>query len=149
MRKATGQMQEETQKLLDHYNNLYNWDYNDMCRFIHNYSEEEFRKHFETYHRLCDDYGTELVENFGLYFDLEALNFELVEDLYEGHFETGQDFAFYYVNEVDTTTKDLPSWVTIDYKDIWENKLSNDYFEIDCDGYEYTYGHIFKKLHMF
>jgi len=46
-----------------------------MCRFIHNYSEEEFRKHYETYHRLCDDYGTELVENFGLYFDLEALNF--------------------------------------------------------------------------
>ena len=148
MRKATGQMQEETQELLDHYNNLYNWDYNEMCRFIHNYSEEEFRKHYETYHRLCDDYGTELVENFGLYFDLKALNFELFEDLYEGHFETGQDFAFYYVHEVDTATKDLPSWVTIDYKDIWENKLSNDYFEIDCDGYEYTYGHIFKKLHM-
>ena len=145
MRKATGQMQEETQELLDHYNNLYNWDYNDMCRFIHNYSEEEFRKHYETYHRLCDDYGTELVENFGLYFDLDAKKFELFEDMYEGHFETGQDFAFYYVNEVDTTTKDLPSWVTIDYKDIWENKLSNDYFEIDCDGYEYTYGHIFKK----
>ena len=149
MRKPTGQMQEETQELLDHYNNLYNWDYNDMCRFIHNYSEEEFRKHYETYSRLCDDYGTELVENFGLYFDLDARKFELFEDMYEGHFETGQDFAFYYVNEVDKTTKDIPNWVTIDYKDIWENKLSNDYFEIDCDGYEYTYGHIFKKLHMF
>ena len=46
---------------------------------------------------------------------------------------------------MDKTTKDIPNWVTIDYKDIWENKLSNDYFEIDCDGYEYTYGHIFKK----
>ena len=149
MRKATGQMQEETQELLDHYNNLYNWDYNEMCRFIENYSEEEFRKHYETYHRLCDDYGTELVENFGLYFDLDAKKFELFEDMYEGHFETGQDFAFYYCNEVDTATKELPSWVTIDYDDIWENKLSNDYFEIDCDGYEYTYGHIFKKLHMF
>ena len=149
MRKATGQMQEETQELLDHYNNLYNWDYNDMCRFIHNYSEEEFRKHYETYSRLCDDYGTELVENFGLYFDLDAKKFELFEDMYEGHFETGQDFAFYYVNEVDSATKDLPNWVTIDYKDIWENKLSEDYFEIDCDMSEYTYGHIFKKLHMF
>ena len=148
MRKATGQMQEETQELLDHYNNLYNWDYNEMCHFIHNYSEEEFRKHYETYHRLCDDYGTELVENFGNYFDLDAKKFELFEDMYEGHFETGQDFAFYYCNEVDTATKELPSWVTIDYDDIWENKLSNDYFEIDCDGYEYTYGHIFKKLHM-
>ena len=141
-------MQEETQELLDNYNNLYNWEYNDMCRFIENHSEEEFRKHYETYNRLCDDYGTELVENFGLYFDLDAKKFELFEDMYEGHFETGQDFAFYYCNEVDTATKELPSWVTIDYKDIWENKLSNDYFEIDCDGYEYTYGHIFKKLHM-
>ena len=149
MRKATGQMQEETQELLDHYNNLYNWDYNEMCHFIENYSEEDFQDHYETYNRLCDDYGTELVENFGLYFDLDAKKFELFEDMYEGHFETGQDFAFYYCNEVDTATKDLPNWVTIDYKDIWENKLSNDYFEIDCDMSEYTYGHIFKKLHMF
>ena len=145
MRKPTGQMQEETQELLDHYNNLYNWDYNEMCHFIENYSEEEFRKHYETYNRLCDDYGTELVDNFGLYFDLDASYYEKFEDMYEGHFETGQDFAFYYVNEVDKTTKDIPNWVTIDYKDIWENKLSEDYFEIDCDMSEYTYGHIFKR----
>ena len=144
MRKPTGQMQEETQELLDHYNNLYNWDYNDMCRFIQNYSEEEFRKHYETYSRLCDDYGTELVENFGLFFDLEALNFELFEDLYEGHFETGQDFAFYWVNEVCEESKNIPGWVKIDYADIWENKLSKDYYEIDCYG-EHTYGHIFKR----
>ena len=30
-RLATGQMQEETQQLLDEYNELYNWEYNDMC----------------------------------------------------------------------------------------------------------------------
>ena len=42
MRKPTGQMQEQTQKYLDDYNTLYNWEYNDMCRFIENYSEEEF-----------------------------------------------------------------------------------------------------------
>jgi len=145
MRKPTGQMQEETQELLDNYNNLYNWEYNDMCRFIENHSEEEFRKHYETYNRLCDDYGTELVDNFGLYFDLDASYYEKFEDMYEGHFETGQDFAFYYVNEVDKNTKDIPNWVTIDYKDVWESKLSEDYFEIDCDMSEYTYGHIFKK----
>ena len=42
MGKPTGQMQEQTQKYLDDYNTLYNWDYNEMCRFIENYSEEEF-----------------------------------------------------------------------------------------------------------
>ena len=104
----------------------------------------EIRGH-RTYHQLCDDYGTELVDNFGLYFDLEASYYEKFEDMYEGHLETGQDFAFYYVNEVDKTTKDIPNWVTIDYADIWENYLTEDYFEIDCDMSEYTYGHIFKR----
>ena len=142
MGKATGQMQEETQKTLDEYNNLYNWDYNEMCRFIENYGETEFQTYYETYHRLCEDYGTELVDEFALEFDVDSV--EKFEDMYEGHFETGQDFAFYYVNEVDEATKNLPDYVTIDYKDIWENKLSEDYFEIDCYG-EHTYGHIFKK----
>ena len=36
-------------------------------------------------------------------------------------------------------------YVTIDYADIWENKLSNDYVEIDCSMSDYTYGHIFKR----
>ena len=149
MGKPTGQMEEDTQELLDFYNSHYNWEYNDMCRFIENYSEEEFQEHYETYQGLCRDYGTELVENFGNYFDLDARKFELFEDMYEGHFETATDFAEYYCNEVDTATKDLPSWVEINYNEVWENKLSNDYFEIDCDMSEYTYGHIFKKLHMF
>ena len=139
----TGQMREETQKTLDEYNELYNWDYNEMCRFIECYGQTMFLTHYETYHRLCDDYSMELVDEFAFTFDVDTIPH--FEDMYEGQFETGQDFAFYYVNEVDKTTKDIPNWVTIDYKDIWENKLSNDYFEIDCDGYEYTYGHIFKK----
>ena len=150
MGKPTGQMQEETQELLDNYNNLYNWEYNDMCRFIENHSEEEFQENYETYQGLCRDYGTELVENFGLYFDLDASQFENFEDMYEGHFETATDFAEYWCTDVEESTKNIPDYVTIDYADVWENKLSKDYFEIDCDGYEYTYGHIFrKKLNIF
>ena len=141
-RKPTGQMQEETQKYLDDYNLLYNWDYNDMCDFIESYGETEFLTHYETYHRLVEDYGMELVTLFADEFDIDSV--EDFEDMYEGQFETGQDFAFYYVNEVDEATKNLPDYVTIDYADIWENKLSNDYYEIDCYG-EHTYGHIFKK----
>ena len=143
MRKPTGQMQEETQKYLDDYNTLYCWEYNEMCDFIEKYGETMFLSHYETYHRLVEDYGMELVDLFADEFDVDSV--ENFEDMYEGHFETGQDFAFYYVNEVDEATKNLPDYVTIDYKDIWENKLSEDYFEIDCDMSEYTYGHIFKK----
>ena len=142
MGKPTGQMEEDTQELLDFWNSHYNWEYNEMCRFIENYGETEFQTYYETYHRLCEDYGTELVDEFALEFDVDTV--EHFEDMYEGHFETGQDFAFYWVNEVCEETKNIPNWVTIDYEDIWENKLSKDYYEIDCYG-EHTYGHIFKK----
>ena len=64
MGKPTGQMQEDTQELLDFYNRHYNWEYNDMCRFIDNHTEEEFQEYYETYQGLCRDYGTELVDNF-------------------------------------------------------------------------------------
>ena len=141
----TGQMQESTRELLDGYHNIWNWDYNEMCRFIENHSEEEFQEYYETYHQLCDDYGTELVDNFGLYFDLEASYYEKFEDMYEGEYQTATDFAEYWCNEVNEATKNLPDYLTVDYQNIWETKLSKDYIEIDCDGYEYTYGHIFKR----
>ena len=73
MRKPTGQMQEETQELLDDYNTLYCWEYNDMCDFIENHSEEEFIHHYETYHSLCEDYGTELVDNFAMEFYVDSV----------------------------------------------------------------------------
>ena len=41
-RLPTGQMQEETQELLDEYNELYNWDYNEMCDFIENLEKKSF-----------------------------------------------------------------------------------------------------------
>ena len=145
MGKATGQMEEDTQELLDFYNSHYNWEYNDMCRFIENHSEQEFQEHYETYQGLCRDYGTELVDNFGLYFDLEASYYEKFEDMYEGQYETATDFAEYWCNEVNESTKNLPEWLTVDYENIWETKLSKDYIEIDCDMSEYTYGHIFKR----
>ena len=143
MGKPTGQMQEETQKTLDEYNNLYNWDYNEMCRFIENYGETEFQTYYETYHRLCEDYGTELVDLFAEEFDVDSV--EKFEDMYEGEFGHSTDFAEYWCNEVNESTKNLPEWLTVDYENIWETKLSKDYIEIDCDGYEYTYGHIFKR----
>ena len=145
MGKATGQMQERTQELLDHYNELYNWDYNEMCRFISNHSEEEFQAHYTKYQQLCDDYSAELVDNFGLHFDLDASCYEKFEDMYEGEYETAEDFAEYWVTQKNESTKNLPDWLEIDYAEVWENKLSKDYFEIDCDMSDHTYGHIFKK----
>ena len=86
-----------------------------------------------------------LVDNFGLYFDLDASYYEKFEDMYEGHYETAIDFTEYWCNEVFEPTKNLPDWLEVNYENIWDAKLSKEYFEIDCDMSEYTYGHIFKK----
>ena len=117
----------------------------EQIRFIENYSEEEFEKFCPTYLKLVNKYSTELVDEFINCFDFDPSNLMKFEDMYEGQYETGQDFAWHWVNEICEETKNIPNWVTIDYKDIWENKLSKDYEEIDCYG-EHTYGHIFKKL---
>ena len=141
-RLSTGQMKEETQQLLDEYNELYSWSYNDMCDFIESYGETEFLTYYETYHRLCDDYSAELVDNFASTFDIDTIPH--FEEMYQGQHETGADFAEYICVELGYI-RDLPSWVAVDWKSTWEDALSNDYFEIDCDCYEYTYGHIFSN----
>ena len=117
----------------------------EQIRFIENYSEEEFEKFYPTYLKLVNKYSTELVDEFINCFDFDPSNLMKFEDMYEGQYETGQDFAWHWVNEICEETKNIPNWVTIDYEDIWENKLSKDYYEIDCYG-EHTYGHIFKKV---
>ena len=123
-RLPTGQMQEETQELLDEYNELYNWSYNDMCDFIENHSEEEFREHYETYQRLVDDYE-EVVDEFIEDFDVSAI--ENFEDMYQGQYESGAEFAEQICRDCGYITRELPSWVEIDWQKTWDNALSYDY----------------------
>jgi hypothetical protein len=113
-------------------------------RFIENYSEEQFVEFYPTYLKLVNKYSTELVDLFICEFDDDPSYLLKFEDMYEGQFETGQDFAWHWVNEICEETKNIPSWVTIDYEDIWVNKLKGDYEEIDCYG-ESTFGHIFNR----
>ena len=133
-RLSTGQMQEETQELLDEYNELYNWSYNDMCDFIENHSEEEFREHYETYQRLVDDYE-EVVDEFIEDFDVSAI--ENFEDMYQGQYESGAEFAEQICRDCGYITRELPSWVEIDWQKTWDNALSYDYIEIG-DGYIFS-----------
>ena len=142
MRKPTGQMQEETQEKLDGFNLLYNWEYNEMCDFIESHGEETFRDHYETYHRLVDEYGRELVDNFADHFDIETV--ENFEEMYQGQHETGANFAESICMDLGYI-RDLPSWVAVDWEKTWEDALSYDYTEIDCDMSDYTYGHIFSN----
>ena len=127
-RLSTGQMQEETQELLDEYNELYNWEYNDMCDFIENYGETEFLTYYETYHRLVDDYGQLVVDEFAEEFDVDSV--EHFEEMYQGQYESGAEFAEQICQDCGYITRELPSWVEIDWEKTWDNPLSYDYIEI-------------------
>jgi len=136
MRKATGQMQELTQEKLDDYNTLYCWEYNDMCDFIENHSEEEFVDHYETYNRLVDEYGQNLVDEFIENYDVSTI--ENFEDMYQGQYDSGAEFAEQLAIDCGMVSTGI-SWVEIDWDKSWDN-LSYDYTEIGygyifCDNY--------------
>ena len=131
----TGQMEQETQELLDEYNESYCWEYNDMVDFIKEHSEEEFVHHYETYNRLCEDYGQNLVDEFIEDFDVSTI--ENFEDMYQGQYNSGADFAEQIATDCGYITRDLPSWIEIDWEKTWDN-LSYDYTEL-------IGGHIFNN----
>ena len=129
-------MDELTQEKLDDYNTLYCWEYNDMCDFIENHSEEEFREHYETYNRLVDDYGQNLVDEFIENYDVSTL--ENFEDMYQGQYDSGAEFAEQLAIDCGMVSTGI-SWVEIDWEKSWDN-LSYDYTEIGngyifCDNY--------------
>ena len=132
----TGQMQEETRELLDEYNETYCWEYNDMVDFIKNYGETEFLTYYETYNRLCEDYGQNLVDEFAENFDVDSVDH--FEDMYQGQYNSGADFAEQIATDCGYITRDLPSWIEIDWQKTWDNALSYDYTELSD-------GHIFNN----
>ena len=129
----TGQMQEETRELLDEYNETYCWEYNDMVDFIKEYGETMFLTHYETYHRLVDDYGQELVDEFAEHFDVDSI--EHFEESYQGKYENGAEFAEQLAVDCCEVPSNLSSWIEIDWKASWDN-LSYDYCE--QDGYIFS-----------
>ena len=130
-------MDELTQEKLDDYNTLYDWEYNDMCDFIENHSEEEFVDHYETYNRLCDEYDKNLVDEFIENYDVSTL--ENFEDMYQGQYDRGgAGFAEQLAIDCGMVSTGI-SWVEIDWEKSWDN-LSYDYTEIGngyifCDNY--------------
>ena len=124
----TGQMQEETQELLDEYNELYNWEYNDMVDFIKSYGEESFRDNYFDYHGQVDELGIEPVEAFIELFSIDDV--ANVVDSYQGSYYSGADFAEQLCKDCGYITNDIPYWIVVDWERTWEANLRHDYIEI-------------------
>ena len=130
---ATGKLQEETQELLDDYNELYNWEYNDMVDFIVKYGEKAFRDNYDDYHGQVDELGIEPVDAFIELFSINDV--ANVVDSYQGSYYSGADFAERLCEDCGYISNDMPSWIEIDWETTWEANLRHDYYEHD--------GHIF------
>ena len=124
---ATGKLQEETQELLDEYNELYNWEYNDMVDFIVKYGEEAFRDSYDDYHGQVDELGIETVDAFIEVFSIDDV--ANVVDSYQGSYYSGADFAEQICQDCGYTN-DTPHWIVIDWERTWEANLRHDYIEI-------------------
>ena len=122
----TGKMEQETQELLDEYNEEYCWEYNDMVDFIKEHGERDFREYYETYNRLVDDYGQNLVDEFIEEFDTDAI--EHFEDMFQGQYNSGADFAEQLAIDCGMVSTGI-SWVKIDWEASWDN-LSSDYTKL-------------------
>jgi len=130
----TGQMEQETQELLDEYNEEYCWEYNDMVDFIKEYGEKKFRDYYEDYYRAVDDLGEDIVNAFIEVFYIESIG--SINESYQGQM-SGSEFAQQIASDCGYITGDLPSWIEIDWEATWDRALSYDYIEID--------GHIFNS----
>ena len=128
----TGQMEQETQELLDEYNEEYCWEYNDMVDFIKEYGEKKFRDYYEDYYRAIDDLGEDIVNAFIEVFYIESIG--NIEESYQGQM-SGSEFAEQIASDCGYVRGDLPSWIEIDWKASWDN-LSYDYCE--QDGYIFS-----------
>ena len=135
MTKTT--LSEETQELLDEV-----YDVELAHEFIENHGEDYFLTYYEKYEELVREYDQNLIDEFAEHYDIDTI--EHFDEMYQGQYDSGAEFAENICEELGYI-RDLPPWVAVDWEKTWENALSHDYTEIDCDCSDYTYGHIFSN----
>ena len=124
-------LSEETLELLDEV-----YDGELAHEFIENHGENYFLTYYETYEKLVEQYGQEVVDEFAEYFDIDSI--EHFEESYQGKYDSGAEFAEQIATDcgyIKSFQGDLPSWIEIDWKASWDN-LSYDYCE--QDGYIFS-----------
>ena len=115
-------MTEETKELLEDV-----MDEELALEFIKEHGEEKFGEYYEQYETLVSDYGQGLVDEYVEDYFLDAIDH--FEDAYQGEYVDGADFAAQTASDCGYISRDMPSWVEIDWAATWEN-LSYDYTEI-------------------
>ena len=121
MTKTT--LSEETQELLDEV-----YDVELALEFIENHGETEFQTYYEKYEELVKEYGQNLIDEFAEHYDVDTV--EHFDEMYQGQFTSGGEFAEVIASDCGYVSRDMPSWIEIDWQKTWDNALSYDYTQI-------------------
>ena len=124
-------LSEETLELLDEV-----YDGGLAHEFIENHGENYFLTYYEKYEELVKEYGQNLIDEFAEEFDVDSVDH--FEDMYQGQYNSGGDFAEQIATDCGYVTRELPHWIEIDWQKTWDNALSYDYTEL-------IGGHIFSN----
>ncbi len=60
----------------------------------------------------------------------EKKNIPNFEDMYQGQYDSGAEFAEQIASDCGYISRDMPSWIEIDWQKTWDNALSYDYTQI-------------------
>ena len=121
MTKTT--LSEETQELLDEV-----YDVELALEFIENHGETEFLTYYEKYEELVKEYGQNLIDEFAEHYDVDSV--EHFEEMYQGQFTSGGEFAEVIASDCGYVSRELPHWIEIDWEKTWDKALSYDYTEL-------------------
>ena len=121
MTKTT--LSEETQELLDEV-----YDVELALEFIENHGETEFLTYYEKYEELVKEYGQNLIDEFAENYDVDTV--EHFDEMYQGQFTSGGEFAEVIASDCGYVSRDMPSWIEIDWEKTWDKALSYDYTEL-------------------
>jgi len=91
----------------------------DIVEFIDANSEEDFRKFYEEYVTVGEEYSYEAVDAFIEEFGLQSFTPSCFEDAYRGQWESKAQYAENYVS--DCYVVDLPGFLEIDWEASFEN----------------------------
>jgi hypothetical protein len=100
----------------------------DIVEFIDENSEEDFRKYYEDYVTIGEEYSYGAVDAFIEEFGLYTLTTTAFEDSYRGLYDSKADYAEQFVN--DCYSVDLPGFVEVDWEASFENLDC-----VYCNGY--------------
>ena len=127
---------EEVQTSIEEFlEDRFGWDEDELVDFVERFGETYFLTYFEEYADMVDKVGREVVEAFLENFDIADIS--SLEDYYQGHYNSGAEFAEQIATDCGDIPRDLPSWIEIDWEASWDN-LTYDYVESND-------GHIFSQ----